>query len=104
MECVVLTGDHGPVTTEPKRPQIVIVGMDPGISRAAIQRLTEAYKQIGKSIDIDVGTVYAHQMADLHMSDYDGRDCKNDHGERTNYKLKDQPFYMRGRNGKMRGY
>lgn len=31
-------------------------------------------------------------------------DCKQDHGERTNYKLKDQPFYMRGRNGKMRGY
>lgn len=31
-------------------------------------------------------------------------DCKNDHGERTNYKLRDQPFYMRGRNGKMRGY
>lgn len=31
-------------------------------------------------------------------------DCKTDHGERTNYKLQDQPFYMRGRNGKMRGY
>jgi hypothetical protein len=31
-------------------------------------------------------------------------DCKTDHGERTNYKLKDQPFYMRGRNGKMKGY
>jgi hypothetical protein len=31
-------------------------------------------------------------------------DCQNDHGERTNYKLRDQPFYMRGRNGKMRGY
>lgn len=31
-------------------------------------------------------------------------DCKQDHGERTNYKLRDQPFYMRGRNGKMRGY
>lgn len=31
-------------------------------------------------------------------------DCKTDHGERTNYKLRDQPFYMRGRNGKMRGY
>lgn len=29
-------------------------------------------------------------------------DCKTDHGERTNYKLRDQPFYMRGRNGKMR--
>lgn len=31
-------------------------------------------------------------------------DCQTDHGERTNYKLRDQPFYMRGRNGKMRGY
>lgn len=28
-------------------------------------------------------------------------DCSTDHGERTNYKLKDQPFYRRGRNGKM---
>lgn len=31
-------------------------------------------------------------------------DCKNDHGERTNYKLRDQPFYARGRNGKMKRF
>ncbi len=30
--------------------------------------------------------------------------CKNDHGDRTNHKLKDQPFYARGRNGKMRSW
>jgi len=30
------------------------------------------------------------------------RDCENDHGERTNRKLKDQPFYLRGKTGKMR--
>lgn len=30
--------------------------------------------------------------------------CDTDHGERTNHKLKDQPFYQRGRNGKMRNY
>lgn len=28
--------------------------------------------------------------------------CPNDDGERTNTKLKDQPFYHRQRNGKMR--
>lgn len=33
-----------------------------------------------------------------------GGDCKNDHGERTNYKLRDQPFYARGRNGKMKRF
>ena len=27
---------------------------------------------------------------------------KNDHGERTNRKLNDQPFYHRGSDGKMR--
>ena len=31
-------------------------------------------------------------------------DCETDHGERTNHKLKDQPFYMRGAKGKMRRY
>ena len=30
--------------------------------------------------------------------------CKNDHGERANRKLRDQPFYLRERNGKMRRY
>lgn len=29
-------------------------------------------------------------------------DCPIDHGERTNKKLKDQPYHMRGSNGKMR--
>jgi len=29
-------------------------------------------------------------------------DCPIDHGERTNKKLKDQPYHMRGPNGKMR--
>lgn len=32
------------------------------------------------------------------------RDCKNDHGDRTNRKLKDQPFYQRNKSGKMRGW
>lgn len=31
-------------------------------------------------------------------------DCKNDHGERTNKKLKDQPFYHRNRTGKLKKY
>ena len=30
--------------------------------------------------------------------------CKTDHGERTNRKLRDQPFYQRDRKGKMRGF
>lgn len=44
-------------------------------------------------------------IQDCHIANrYNKRDCDNDHGERTNYKLKDQPFYARGRNGKMRNY
>lgn len=31
-------------------------------------------------------------------------ECAVDHGERTNYKLQDQPFFMRGKKGKMRGW
>ena len=31
-------------------------------------------------------------------------DCKNDHGERSNRKLRDQPFYQRGRNNKMKRF
>lgn len=38
---------------------------------------------------------------DIHFSQLGTGDCKNDHGERTNVKLRDQPFYARGRNGKM---
>lgn len=30
--------------------------------------------------------------------------CGTDHGERTNRKIKDQPFYRRGKGGKMRSY
>ncbi|ABY63180.1 hypothetical protein ST201phi2-1p354 [Pseudomonas phage 201phi2-1] len=43
-------------------------------------------------------------VSDLHWSQMGANDCKNDHGERTNHKLKDQPFYARGRNGKMRNW
>ena len=32
------------------------------------------------------------------------RKCKADKGERTNRKLKDQPYYHRGRKGKPKGY
>ena len=35
---------------------------------------------------------------------FESSKCETDHGERTNYKLKDQPFYMRSRNGKMRKF
>lgn len=31
-------------------------------------------------------------------------DCTEDHGERTNKKLKDQPFFQRQRSGKMKHY
>lgn len=31
-------------------------------------------------------------------------EMKNDKGERTNRKIKDQPFYHRGAKGKMRGW
>lgn len=40
----------------------------------------------------------------LLMNAHGERDCKLDHGERTNRKLKDQPFFQRGRNGKMKQY
>lgn len=29
-------------------------------------------------------------------------DCPIDHGERTNHKLRDQPYHLRDNNGKMR--
>lgn len=62
-------------------------------------------------------------MSDIHFSNYRERplgedtlrelcgihwgsafkgEMKNDHGERTNRKIKDQPFYQRGSGGKMR--
>lgn len=31
-------------------------------------------------------------------------DCKNDHGDRTNHRLKDQPFYARNKTGKMKSW
>lgn len=34
----------------------------------------------------------------------DAGERKNDHGERTNQKLNDQPYYHRGKKKKMRGY
>ncbi len=57
-----------------------------------------------------IGGLYPNRVEGIVTEDYNWLaapmvpDCKNDHGERTNRKLKDQPFYMRGRNGKMRGY
>lgn len=47
---------------------------------------------------------YSQDPAELDFNQGGLGDCKQDHGERTNYKLRDQPFYMRGRNGKMRNY
>lgn len=62
-------------------------------------------------------------MSDIHLSNFGRRESgkdkleelcgvhwgsaykgemKNDHGERTNRKIKDQPFYQRGSGGKMR--
>lgn len=32
------------------------------------------------------------------------RNCPEDHGTRTNRKLKDQPYHKRGRTGKMSKY
>jgi hypothetical protein len=51
-------------------------------------------------------TERTHEAIPVQEEDYNvaSGDCETDHGERTNYKLRDQPFYMRGRNGKMRGY
>ena len=33
---------------------------------------------------------------------YGSGDCKNDHGDRSNCKLRDQPFYQRAQSGKMK--
>lgn len=44
------------------------------------------------------------ELCGIHWgSTYKG-EMKNDHGERTNRKLKDQPFYRRASKGKMRTY
>lgn len=45
-----------------------------------------------------------HELFGPHWGGAYKGEMKNDHGERTNRKLKDQPFYHRGGNKKMRRF
>ena len=73
----------------------VILISNEGPSPESIQRWINTFKHYE-----DLGPDPAQEECDNVASG----DCPTDHGERTNHKLRDQPFYMRGRNGKMRGY
>lgn len=42
------------------------------------------------------------ELCGVHWGNAYKGEMKNDHGERTNRKIKDQPFYVRGTKGKMR--
>jgi hypothetical protein len=79
-------------------PRVILVGGDSGVSPSLMETLMKAEIT---ARDIDYDWMGPDPIQDDFIPE---SDCKLDHGERTNYKLKDQPFYMRGRNGKMRGY
>jgi hypothetical protein len=49
-----------------------------------------------------INTTFELKKEDFHNFLKPNGDCKDDHGERSNNKLRDQPFYQRARNGKMR--
>lgn len=44
------------------------------------------------------------ELCGIHWGSAYRGEMKSDHGERTNRKLKDQPFYARAHNGKMRKF
>lgn len=71
----------------------IIVSGGSGLSRslfdAMISRIERVYDHVAEPMQDEYG---------------EPSKCETDHGERTNYKLKDQPFYMRSRNGKMRKF
>ena len=48
------------------------------------------------------GEEQLRELCGVHWGSAYKGEMKNDKGERTNRKLKDQPFYHRGSNGKMR--
>lgn len=89
--------------------RIVLIGDHFKLSRSTMDALIDAARHM--SLAIHAVPQYPKFHNEEYVTQYDGDDypgynpdCKNDHGERTNYKLKDQPFYQRGRNGKMRTY
>lgn len=114
---VACTGDHQATDlTEVNRKlndRVILITDQMRPSKAFIDRLVEAASLQEQLIKTSV-FIRANMPSSLYpdeydftideCDDFDNRDCKNDHGERTNYKLKDQPFYVRGRNGKMRKY
>lgn len=86
-----------------QRKVILITGSGSGLSDELLKALKTGDEfTIGYKVDEDDIQYIADAICDDDFKP--GGECKVDHGERTNYKLQDQPFYMRGRNGKMRGY
>lgn len=129
-DVIVVMGDHLPTggmkvvdaLVEDLGKKVVIIGS--GSNSLHYRHLAQRALREALDVEIDVFEAYSNKILGVKCCDgskdygVEGfnaedcgwlaspmvNDCKNDHGERTNYKLKDQPFYMRGRNGKMRGY
>lgn len=67
-----------------------------------IGRSVSVATMLGKMLEAEVYELESEPM--MAMDDSFNSDHPNDQGERTNKKLRVQPFYHRGRNGKMRNY
>lgn len=64
--------------------------------RGYLTRLRHAYELILTQNDLELSKRF-HDLVEANG-------CTADNGDRTNYKLRTQPYYQRNRNGKMRGY
>lgn len=58
----------------------------------------------GFTLPEPTGEERLRDLCGIHWGSAYKGEMKNDHGERTNRKIKDQPFYRRGKAGKMRSY
>lgn len=103
---IVVTGNE-PIPTffkdEAWASRSIIVGTGTISRRMLGARLSELVLAETITQELDVSWLGPDPCVDADYS-LPESDCKLDHGERTNYKLKDQPFYMRGAKGKMRRY
>lgn len=103
---IICVSDNEPiplVIKEEIKAQQIFLGAGPTSSRMLASRLTGLLMDAATGCDrvrdwLGPDPIYDDGLYQINP------DCKTDHGERTNFKIKDQPFYLRGRNGKMRGY
>lgn len=86
---------------EIKAPRVILVGYNPDYGRKLAARLSDAMlaNDLGQRVDDYWGPTPCCEEDGFPSIN---PDCETDHGERTNRKLKDQPFYRRGHDGRMR--